>query len=208
MKTKLEIFSTEPLSFFFTNLNEFFEISIKGLEDLKTHNDNKNLSIVFLDSNNEVFKKVIKNISENESFIFICSDFSVFQKFSLSKKNTFISPLSINKLVDIINNFVNTRKHTFTNIELNNNSATNIKTSEKIDLTQAETHILLKLFKEKNIKKTTLERDALQIRQGLNTSSMESHLNRIRKKLKYISSDFTISSKDKYVYLEIINQGI
>ena len=208
MKTKLEIFSTEPLSFFFTNLNEFFEISIKSLEDLKSPNDKKNLSIVFLDNNNAVFKKAIKNICENENFIFICSDFSVFQKFSLNKKNTFISPFSINKLVDIINNFVNTRKHTFANIELKNNSATNIKTSEKIDLTQAETHILLKLFKEKNIKKITLEKDALEIRQGLNTSSMESHLNRIRKKLKYISSDFTISSKDKHVYLEIINQGI
>ena len=133
MKTKLEIFSTEPLSFFFTNLNEFFEISIKSLEDLKSPNDKKNLSIVFLDNNNAVFKKAIKNICENENFIFICSDFSVFQKFSLNKKNTFISPFSINKLVDIINNFVNTRKHTFANIELKNNSATNIKTSEKID---------------------------------------------------------------------------
>ena len=43
MKTKLEIFSTEPLSFFFTNLNEFFETSIKGLEDLKAANDKKKL---------------------------------------------------------------------------------------------------------------------------------------------------------------------
>ena len=63
-----------------------------------------------------------------------------------------------------------------------------------------------KIFKEKNVKKRILERDALQIRQDLNTSSMESHLNRIRKKLKKISSNFTISSKDKYVYLEITNQ--
>jgi len=206
MKTKLEIFSTEDLQNFFINLREFFDISVKSFVELETPHDKKNLSIVFLDSQNTISEKTIKNIHENENFIFVCKDFSVFQHFSLDQKNTFISPISINKLVDIINNFINTRKHTFTNIELNNNSATNLKTNQKIDLTQAESHILLKLFKEKNVKKRTLERDVLQIKQNLNTSSMESHLNRIRKKLKKISSRFTISSKDKYVCLEVINQ--
>jgi hypothetical protein len=206
MKTKLEIFSTEELKIFFINLQEFFDISINSLGDLETFNDKKNLSIVFLDNQNTVSKKIVKKIHENENSIFMCKDFSVFQKFSLNKKNTFISPVSINKLVDIINDFINTRKHTFSNTELNNNSAINIKTNEKTDLTQVENNILLKLFNEKNVKKGILEREVLQIRQDLNTSSMESHLNRIRKKLKNIRSDFTISSKSDYVYLEIINQ--
>ena len=208
MKTRLEIFSTEELKNFFINLNEFFEISVKSFGELETSQDTKNLSIVFLENENIVSEKTIKKIHENENFIFVCKDFSVFQKFSLTKKNSFVSPFSINKFVDIINNFINTRKHVFKNIELNNESAINIKTSEKINLTQAENHILLKLFKEKNVKKRILERDALQIRQDLNTSSMESHLNRIRKKLKKISSNFTISSKDKHIFLEVINQDI
>jgi len=208
MKSKLEIFSKDGLRNFFTNLDELFDISIKRPEELETFRDKKNLSIVFLDSQNTVSEKTIKKIHKDENFIFVCRDFSVFQKFSLNQKNTFISPLSINKLVDTINNFINTKKHTFKNIELNNNLVSNIKTNEKTDLTQAENQILLKLFKEKNVKKRTLERDVLQIKEDLNTSSMESHLNRIRKKLKYINSEFTISSKDKYVYLEIINQDI
>ena len=206
MKTKLEIFSTEELKIFFINLHEFFDISVKSFGELDISQDKKNLSIVFLENQNIVSEKTIKKIHKNENFIFVCKDFSVFQKFSLSQKNTFVSPFSINKFIDIINNFINTRKHTFRSIELNNNSATNIKTNEKIDLTQAENHILLKLFKEKKIKKKILERDALQIKQELNTSSMESHLNRIRKKLKKINSYFTIFSRDKTVYLEIINQ--
>lgn len=206
MKTKLDIFSTEGLKNFFINLDEFFDISIKSFVDLDTYHDKKNLSLVFLDNNDTLSKKTIKNISENENFIFVCNDFSVFQKFSLNKKNTLISPVSINKLVDIISSFVNTRKHIFKNIELNNQLVINIRTNEKIHLTQAENEILLKLFKEKNVKKRTLERDALHIKQDLNTSSMESHLNRIRKKLKNIKSNFTISSKNKYVYLEMVNQ--
>ena len=206
MKTKIEIFSTEELKNFFINLNEFFDLSVKSFEELKTTQDKKNLSIVFLDNDKAVSEKTIKKIYKNENFIFVSKDFSVFQKFSLNKKNTLISPFSINKFIDTINNFINTTKHTFTNIELNNNLVTNTKTNQTIDLTEAENHILLKLFKEKNVKKRTLERDALQIKQDLNTSSIESHLNRIRKKLKKISSDFTISSKEKNVFLELINQ--
>ena len=160
---------------------------------------------MFLDDQNKVADKIIKKISENENFIFACMDFSVFQKFSLSEKNTLISPFSISRLVDFVNNIINTKKYIFNNIELCNHIITNKKTKEIVHLTQAENHILLKLFKEKNVKKKLIERDVLEIKQELNTSSMDSHLNRIRKKLKKISSCITISSKDKYVCLEIIN---
>ena len=206
MKIKLEIYSTEELNNFFTNLNDFFDISVKTFLELEESFDKKNISVVFLDNHKMVSERIIKKIYESENLILVCKDFSVFQRFSLSQNNTLIAPVSIDKLVDKINNFINTKKHTFTNVELNNHLVTNIKTNEKIYLTQAENHILLKLFKEKNVKKRTLERDALQIKEDLNTSSMESHLNRIRKKLKKISSNFTISSKDRFVYLEIINQ--
>lgn len=206
MKIKLEIYSTEELKNFFINLSDFFDISVKSFLELEEYYDKKNLSVVFLDNQKTISERIIEKIHKNENLIFVCKDFSVFQKFSLSQNNTLISPISIDRLVDKINNFINTKKHKFTNVVLYNHLVTNIKTNEKIYLTQAENHILLKLFKEKNVKKKILERDALQIKEDLNTSSMESHLNRIRKKLKKISSNFTISSKDKFVYLEIINQ--
>ena len=206
MKPKLEIFSKEELKNFFKNLDNFFDLTIKNFDDLERDCDKKNLSLVFLDNQSSQFEKTIKNICENENYIFVCMDFAIFQKFSLSQKNSLIHPVSINRLTDMVNNIINNKKHTFMNIELNNHSVSNIKTNEKTDLTQAENHIILKLFKEKNIKKRILERDALQIKHNLNTSSMESHLNRIRKKLKKINSHFTISSKDKFVYLEIFNQ--
>tara|TARA_Y100001970_G_C14197549_1_gene839031 strand:+ start:779 stop:1405 length:627 start_codon:yes stop_codon:yes gene_type:complete len=206
MKTKLEIFTTEKLKNFFSNLEDFFHISIIDYSELCNYYDSNFLKLIFLDESSTISKKIEKNIFENENTIFICKDFSIFQKFPLSQKNVLISPVSINKLIDFVNNFINTKKHTFMNIELKNHIINNSKTNEKIYLTEAENYILLKLFDEKNIKKKSLERDALQIKQDLNTSSMESHLNRIRKKLKKISSDFSISSKENYVYLEIINQ--
>ena len=90
------------------------------------------------------------------------------------------------KFLDKINEFIHKKKHTYKNIELDNNFITNTNTKEKNYLTQAENLILFKLFSEKNVNKKLLERDVLDIKQDLNTSSIESHLNRIRKKLKKI----------------------
>ena len=119
MKNKLEIFSTKELKSFFINIGEFFDISTKSFSELETLPDKKNFSIVFLDNQSKVSQKTIKNIYENENFIFVCKDLSVLQKFSLKKKNTLISPVSINKLVDIINSFINTKKHIIEDYELN-----------------------------------------------------------------------------------------
>ena len=41
MKTKIEIFSTEELKFFFINLHEFFDLSIKSFGELETSHDKK-----------------------------------------------------------------------------------------------------------------------------------------------------------------------
>ena len=206
MKAKIKIYSNRELINFFSNLELYFDISIENYDNLRISNDQKNISVVFLDDETEIPKENIKKVYDNDNYIFVCKDFSVYQKFSLLKKNTLIYPVSINRLIDIVNEFVNKKKHLFSNTQLNNNSITNTQTNEKIYLTQAEYYILLKLFSETNIKKRALERDVLEIKHELNTSSIESHLNRIRKKLKKINSNFTISSKDKYVYFEILSQ--
>ena len=50
MKTKLQIFSTEHLKNFFINLENFFEINIKNLDELESSIDQNNLSVLFLDN--------------------------------------------------------------------------------------------------------------------------------------------------------------
>ena len=145
-------------------------------------------------------KKLLNNILLNENFIFIYKELSMFEKSSLDLKKNMIAPLSISKFLDKINEIINKKKHAYRNIELNNNFITNTNTKEKNYLTQAENLILYKLFSEKNVNKKLLERDVLDIKQDLNTSSIESHLNRIRKKLKKINSDFSVSSKNNNVF--------
>ena len=62
--------------------------------------------------------------------------------------------------------------------------------------------VLIVQFSFSFIKKKLLERGVLDIKQDLNTSSIESHLNRIRKKLKKINSDFSVFSKNSNIFLE------
>ena len=206
MKTKLEIFSSEKLKNFFTNLDNLFDLSLKNHNDLKEHCDPKNLSIIFFEDKDFIEEKILKKVLHNGNFILISKERPEFEKLSKGFKKNIIPPLSISKFLDKINEIINQKKLTFKNIDFNNNIAINNKTKEKIYLTQAENLILTKLLTEKTINKKLLERDALQIKENINTSSMESHLNRIRKKLKKISADFTVSSKDHNVFLETINQ--
>ena len=205
MKTKVEIFSSQKLKNFFINLDNLFDLSLKGFEELESSYNSENLSIVFFDDQDCVGEKILSNISLNENFIFIYKELSMFEKNSLDLKKNLIAPLSISKFLDKINEVKNKKKHIYRNIEFDNNFITNTKTKEKNHLTHAESLILLKLLSEKNVNKKLLERDVLDIRQDLNTSSIESHLNRIRKKLKKINSEFSVFSKNNNVFLEVVN---
>ena len=205
MKTKVEIFSSQKLKNFFINLDSLFDLSLKGFDELESSYNSKNLSIVFFDDQDCVGEKTLNNILLNENFIFIYKELSMFEKTSLDLKKNLIAPLSVSKFLDKINEVINKKKHIYRNIELSNNFITNTNTKKKNYLTHAETLILFKLISEKNVNKKLLERDVLDIKQDLNTSSIESHLNRIRKKLKKIDSEFSVSTKNNNIFLEMVN---
>ena len=207
MKTKVEIFSSQKLKSFFINLDSLFDINLKDFDKLADRYNSTNLSIVFVDHQDFVDEKTLNNILLNENFIFVFKELTMFEKPYLDLKKNMIAPLSISKFLDKINEIINKKKHVYRNIEFNNNFVINTITKEKNYLTQSENLILYKLFSEKTVNKKFLERDVLDIKQELNTSSIESHLNRIRKKLKKINSDFSVSSKNNNVFLEIINPG-
>ena len=202
MKTKVEIFSSQKLKHFFINLDSLFDINLKDFDELMSSYNSTNLSIVFFDHQDFVDEATLNNILSNENFIFVYKELSMFEKPYLDLKKNIVAPLSISKFLDKINEIINKKKHVYRNIELNNNFVTNTNTRKKNYLTQAENLILYKLFNEITVNKKLLERDVLDIKQDLNTSSIESHLNRIRNKLKKINSDFSVSSKNNNVFLE------
>ena len=205
MKTKLDIFSSTKLKDFFQNLEGLFDISLKNFDELEECYNTSNISIVFFNGQDFIEDKILNTVLQKENFIIVFKELSLFEKSSIDLKKNIVAPISIGKFLDTINEIINKKKHTFRNIELNNNIITNTITKEKAYITQAENLIMLKLFNDKTVSKKLLERDVLHIKQDLNTSSIESHLNRIRKKLKKIDSEFSFYSKDNKVFLDMVN---
>ena len=205
MRTKLDIYSSEKLKDFFSNIVYNHDLNLTNINRLEDFHNSENLSVVFLDGTINVKENILERISKNENFIFVLDAQTTLEKFPIIKNKTLYAPLSVSRFLDMINNLRSTKTYTHKNIDLRNNIGTNRESYEKIYFTEAENLILLNLFHDKEINKKLLERNALKIKEDLNTSSIESHLNRIRKKLIKIKSNFTISSKDKIVCLEIIN---
>ena len=202
MKNKIEIFSSEHLKNFLCNLKRCFDINFRDNQEKEILFDQKKFSLIFIEEKDVVLINCLNKISKNKNLLVVCKEHSVYEKLCFVKNNTLVAPISINKLINVINSSINFTKHNFGNIELKNFIIKNIETNLIINLTEIENHILLKLFKEESVHKSKLERDVLEIKEDINTSSIESHLNRIRKKLNKIESNVTIVSKDKSVNLE------
>ena len=76
-------------------------------------------------------------MSQKENLIFIYKELSGSKKSYIDLKKGIIAPITISKFLDTINEIIK-QKHTFSNIDLDNNTATNTNTNQKIYLTQAE----------------------------------------------------------------------
>ena len=202
MKQKLQIFSNKKIETFFSNFSEYFDITFFELSELSELSISRKNSIVFLDNKNILDKKILSIIKENKEIVILCESLSLFEKNSFSQNNTLVCPMSINKIIDFITEFIYKKKLLLANTVLFNSSITNHQQDLSSQLTDVENYILNTLFREKKIKKTILEKDALKIKKEINSSSLDSHLNRIRKKLKLINSNISISSKDELVFID------
>ena len=100
--------------------------------------------------------------------------------------------IEFNKLVD---NFFSQSDFIFKDLCLKkSNYLLNIENKKKTYLTETEFSILRLLIQEKITKKEKLRIDILEVKNSVETKSLESHLSRIRKKINEINSCVSISS--------------
>ena len=107
MKTKLEIFSSEKLKNFFINLDSLYDITLRNHDDLKDFCDSKKLSFVFFEDKDFVEEKILEKALNNENFIFISKEYSMFEKLPKDLKKNISPPLSISKFLDKVNEIIN-----------------------------------------------------------------------------------------------------
>ena len=123
---------------------------------------------------------------------------------NFSNKNSFLKiPVSITKIKTSIENFIENLKIYFHDISIENEILTNIKNNSFCYLTKVEAEILSYLICEKETTKDYIKENILNIKNSIQTNSLESHLTRIRKKMNQINTSIQIHSKSDKLLIKI-----
>ncbi len=192
MKHKINIYSDKKIRFFLSELFFDYELFFKDLIEIPNYPYSSAANIIFL-SDEESTKLIdFKKLSDN--FLVLSS---------LSNKNPSIDiqfvriPIPINQIKALIEKFVENLKIKFHDITIVNEKLTNINNNSFCYLTKLESKILTYLIIEKKSKKKYIQENILNIKSTIQTSSLDSHLTRIRKKMNQIKTSVKIQSKNE-----------
>ena len=192
MKHKINIYSDKKIRFFLSELLFDYELFFRDLIEIPNYSYSSAANIIFL-SDKESTKLIdFKKLSDN--FLVLSS---------LKNKNPSIDiqfvkiPKPINQIKALIENFVENLKIKFHDIIIVNEKLTNINNNSFCYLTKLESKILTYLIIEKKSTKKYIQENILNIKSTIQTSSLDSHLTRIRKKMNQIETDVKIQSKNE-----------
>ena len=159
--------------------------------------------------NFEPIKAQENNLKDIKSTI--TSDFLIISKNNLEKIDNQINltnlPIRINKIIELINvQFLKNKFNLQSKINigsyiLNLNSRKIIKNDINLDLTERETNLIVYLNKSKSpIKIDELQKDVWEYSSDLETHTVETHIYRLRKKMKdkFGDNKFILSLKNGY----------
>ena len=198
MKNKINIYSNKKIKPFLSQLFSDYELFFFDLSEVKKNHTNANTNIIFLNDKESTNSIDFKKLSNN--FI-ILSDM---KNHNPRINNQFIKiPKSINQIKTIIENFVENLKISFHDISIVNEKMTNINNNYFCYLTKLEAEILCYLIIEKKGTKKYIQENILSIKSSIQTSSLDSHLTRIRKKINQISSNVKIHTKSEKLLITI-----
>ena len=150
------------------------------------------------------------NIIQNSVTIFKKDNITLLQKENLIKNKILIFdalPLNLEKILDQINislikqKYFSQSEFVINNYSLDLNSKIFSNKRHKLKLTEKETEIILFLNKDKKAKNIiTLQNEIWGYSSELDTHTVETHIYRLRKKIKntFDDNDFIINSKDGY----------
>ena len=159
----------------------------------------------------DFIEKFQPNISQNAVIIFKKDKTTLLQKKNLIKNEILVFdtlPLSLEKILDQINitlikqKYYSQSKCVINSYNLDLNSKVFSDKNHRLKLTEKETEIILLLNKDKKAKKViTLQNEIWGYSSELDTHTVETHIYRLRKKIKdtFNDNNFIINSKDGYI---------
>ena len=191
MKYSINIYANRKIKFFLSELLSDYNLFLFNLDEVQVLQKNIRPSIIIL-NNEEDFK--IMNLEKISGNYLILSNIKNIN--FINKKNNFVqTPLSISKIKTLIENLVENLKIYFHDIFIENEKLTNTKNNSFCYLTKVEVEILSYLICEKETNKDFIKENILNIKNSIQTNSLESHLTRIRKKMNQINTSVKIHSR-------------
>ena len=191
MKNGLNIFCNNNIKNFLPSLLSDYELTIMKLDQIKDNIQASQANIIIV-SNNDIDLRDYGNLSDN------CLIISNLKKLNFNNKlNILNCPLSINQLKNRIEYLVQNLKVKFHDLTLYNEKLINLDNDNFCYLTKIELEILTYLIRKKETSKNFIKENILNIKSNIETNSLESHLSRIRKKMKTIKTKVKIQTKDE-----------
>ncbi len=170
----------------FFNENDFKVIDIKNTKNIEGP-----IICLVKNLNKNNYENIKNTFSKTNKVFFLSSEDS-----SINKNDNWSFninyPIKINKLIDIINSKAHDEPIIFHDLLILDNFIINSETKEKIRITETETKIIEKLIKNKKLEKKFLQSEVLNLKKEIDTKSIESHISRIRKKIKLIKTNIKI----------------
>lgn len=165
----------------------------------------ENLNFKILNSNKDNYKKI--NKFKVDEFLVVCSENHPEIENSLVLKNL---PIKLNKLLEIINvsflkkKYVSQSQLKIGRYILDMNSREISFENKKLSLTEREAEVILFLNSENNVTIQKLQNNVWSYSADLETHTVETHIYRLRKKMKesFDDENFIINEKKDIQSLE------
>ena len=168
-----------------------FNIKKFDLKELKNKNcKNKNI-LVFLNDGNNI--NDLKQISLNNFVLCFVNKKNIEETFN--KATIMSSPVTLSKLKEFADKIYKSNSKEYSDVVIADKKLTNKKNKKYTYFTDLENEIFSELLEKKELDKKYLKENILNIKNNIDTRSIESHFSRIRKKLSFIESSIKITSK-------------
>ena len=174
-----------------------FNIKKFDLKELKNKNcTNKNI-LVFLNDNKNI--NDLKQISLNNFVLCFVNKKNIEETFN--KATIMSSPVTLSKLKEFADKIYKSNSKEYSDVVIADKKLTNKKNKKYTYFTDLENEIFSELLEKKELDKKYLKENILNIKNNIDTRSIESHFSRIRKKLSFIESSIKITSKGEVFFI-------
>ena len=198
MNNQITIHSNYDNKDFFESIFPNFKLKFEKLDHINLNNFSTENKILFF-CPKDLDIDFINKFKGFKNILFILNE-----KTNLTENhnNSILEyPITINQLKYKVSKFFSDQKKFFSDIEISDQRIININNKKFCFFTYIEKDIFQELINQKKVKRKYIEENILKINFKVETRSLDSHLSRIRKKLKMIHSKIKIISRSENVIL-------